>query len=110
MSSFTGSQKKRKNREQLRDLGHTTTASAIAEIKTKIPTFNVTSGYPKMNGVHPPLAVLVLFARGAVDLTFDGPNWRPPVVRQDRNSRRSCGGRGGDFTESIEERSFSDVW
>lgn len=107
-----GQKKKRDNRAELRTLGHSTTESAVAEITRKIPTFNMTTGYPKVNGAHPSLATLVLFARNTVDLTFDGPDWRPPVSRHSCNAtRRSHNDRGGDFTVRGNVRSsFSNAW
>ncbi|MEK7633181.1 MAG: hypothetical protein AAB473_05365 [Patescibacteria group bacterium] len=61
----------KKNRAALAALGHTSVASAIAEIRRSMPSFDKRHNYPKVKGICPSLVDLVLWARGQKAFAFD---------------------------------------
>ncbi len=87
MARLTPQQKK--NREALRALGHKTVASAITEIRSVMPRFNMQQGYPKVKGICLPLADIVLFVRGQKVLEFDHQTGFVSGNARDRAARLS---------------------
>lgn len=103
----------KKNRDALIALGHKSTASAIAEIRTAMPDFDKNHNYPKVNGICPPLADIVLRVRGEKVLEFDHErDPERPYISGNHHARAARGhqaARGGDFTLR-KKGSFSTVW
>lgn len=101
------------NRAALAALGHHTTASAIAEIRRSMPSFHKKHNYPKVEGICPPLADIVLHVRGKKVLRFDHErDPERPYVSNNQRTRAARGHQsthGGDFT-TRSKGSFSSVW
>ncbi len=86
-TTLSDTQKKKFRRNALRELGHQTTASAIAEIRTVIPGFHKTRNYPKVKGICPPMSDLVLYARGLKSFAFDHETGFISGNQRDREAR-----------------------
>lgn len=103
----------KKNRAALAALGHNTTASAVAEIRKTMPSFDKKHNYPKVEGICPPLADIVLHVRGEKTLRFDHErDPERPYISGNHHARAVRGhqsARGGDFTPR-NKGSFSTVW
>ena len=103
MSRLSPQQKK--NRAALLALGHNSVASAITEIRRAMPSFDKRGNYPKIHGICPPLADIVLHVRDQKILQFDHETGFVSGNRRRAAARGTSHHRGGDFTPGR-----SNVW
>lgn len=92
----------KKNRAALAALGHNTTASAVAEIRNAMPGFDKKHNYPKVKGICPPLADLVLYTRGQKAFAFDHETGFTSNNQRDREARGLSRSREDRFPKSIQ--------